>query len=117
MVENDVEYVIGCASIPLSDGHENAIAVYRETAKLCLAPSEYRVFPRHAYPVPTLDNGATQLIVPRIPALIKGYTRLGAWIGGAPAWDPNFNTADLFILLPMARMSGSYAKHFLSAAA
>ncbi len=115
MIENDYEYVIGCASIPLADGHENAIAVYREMAESYLAPSEYRVFPRHPYPIPTLsdNNQVRSLQAARIPALIKGYTRLGAWIGGAPAWDPDFNTADLFVLLPISRMSGAYAKHFL----
>jgi putative hemolysin len=115
MVENGVEYVIGCASIPLADGHENALAVYRDTARKCLAPSEYRVFPKNPYPVPALDSEAQSHVTPHIPALIKGYTRLGAWIGGAPAWDPHFNTADLFVLLPIARMKGAYAKHFLAA--
>jgi putative hemolysin len=113
MVENNFEYVIGCASVPLSDGHENAVAVYRELAKTCLAPSEYRVFPRHAYPIPMLTESSATILRPNVPALLKGYARLGAWIGGAPAWDPDFNTADLFVLLPIARMSGSYAKHFL----
>jgi putative hemolysin len=45
--------------------------------------------------------------------LLKGYLRLGAYICGEPAWDPEFNTADLLILLPMSRMSSRYAKHFL----
>jgi putative hemolysin len=48
-----------------------------------------------------------------IPPLIKGYLRLGAYIGGEPAWDPEFNSADLFILLPLARMNERYAKHFM----
>jgi putative hemolysin len=47
--------------------------------------------------------------------LLKGYLRLGAYICGEPAWDPEFNTADLFILLPMSRMSSRYARHFLKA--
>jgi putative hemolysin len=115
MIENNYEFVIGCASIPLADGHENAIAVYHEVAKHHLAPAEYRVFPKHPYPVAdnSTQSNLVNLRAPRIPALIKGYTRLGAWVGGAPAWDPDFNTADLFILLPIARMSGAYAKHFL----
>jgi putative hemolysin len=45
--------------------------------------------------------------------LIKGYLRAGAWICGEPAWDPDFNTADLPILLPMAKISSRYAKHYL----
>jgi putative hemolysin len=123
MLENNYEYVIGCASIPLSDGHDNALAVYEHVAETSLAPAEYRVFPKNPYPlaqaatdhVPTSDQ--TPQVVPiaraHIPALIKGYSRLGAWICGAPAWDADFNTADLFVLLPITRMSGTYAKHFI----
>jgi len=47
------------------------------------------------------------------PALIKGYLRCGAKVLGAPAWDPDFNTADLPLLLPMERISPRYARHFL----
>lgn len=115
MLENNYEYVIGCASIPLADGHENAIQVYQEVAKKYLAPAEYRVFAKNPYPIGNVTETST-VIAPRIPALIKGYTRLGAWIGGAPAWDPDFNTADLFVLLPISRMSGAYAKHFFGEA-
>jgi putative hemolysin len=116
MVENNYEYVIGCASIPISDGHENVLAVYNELATSNLAPAEYRVFPKNPYPVSAIaapPAQVTSIVRARVPALIKGYTRLGAWIGGAPAWDPDFNTADLFILLPISRMSNGYARHFL----
>jgi putative hemolysin len=119
MVENNYEYVIGCASIPLSDGHANAVAVYEQVASSCMAPAEYRVFPKHPYPLvhglssATSESGrVVQIARPRIPPLIKGYSRLGAWICGEPAWDPDFNTADLFVLLPIRRMAGVYSKHF-----
>jgi putative hemolysin len=36
-----------------------------------------------------------------VPPLLEGYLRGGAWIGGEPAWDPDFNCADLFLLLPV----------------
>jgi putative hemolysin len=120
MVEAGYEYVIGCASIPLAEGRENALAVYAECARRALAPAEYRVFPRHAYPLPSAltatpieESSALSAQPAHVPPLIKGYLRLGAWIGGAPAWDPEFNTADLFVLLPLSRMSGGYARHFL----
>jgi putative hemolysin len=32
---------------------------------------------------------------------------------GEPAWDPDFNTADLLVLLPMARVSARYARHYI----
>ena len=112
VVESGYQYAIGCASINLADGHANAVAVYRETAAKCLAPPEYRVFPRNPYPLRDL-RAIESIMPPRVPALLKGYMRIGAWVGGEPAWDPDFNTADLFILLPLARMAATYSRHFL----
>mgnify|MGYP006375513739 CR=1 FL=1 len=51
-----------------------------------------------------------------IPALLKGYLRVGAWIGGEPAWDEAFGTADLFVMMPLERVEGRYARHYLKAA-
>jgi putative hemolysin len=116
MRENRYEHVIGCASIPLAEGHANAQAVYEAACATSLAPQEYRVFPRLAYPLDATPrpNGLASTDRPNMPALVKGYIRLGAWICGAPAWDIDFNTADLFVLLPMQRMNRAYAKHFFA---
>jgi putative hemolysin len=46
------------------------------------------------------------------PALIKGYLRLGAKVLGAPAWDPDFNSADLPMMMRVADMPARYRKHF-----
>ncbi len=116
MLENRYEYLIGCASVNLADGHANAIAVYREMAITHLAPAEYRVFPRMPYPmdrVTTIEAATEPILSARVPPLVKGYARLGAWICGAPAWDADFNTADLFVLLPISRLPASYTKHFM----
>jgi putative hemolysin len=50
---------------------------------------------------------------PEMPPLIKGYLRAGAWVCGEPAWDPDFNTADLLLMLPMSRVATRYARHFV----
>ncbi len=112
--ERGYDYAIGCKSINLNDGHANAVAVYQDLAAKCLAPNEYRVFPKTPYPLRDL-HAIESLTPPRIPPLLKGYVRLGAWVGGAPAWDANFNTADLFTMLPIARIPANYAKHFFAA--
>jgi putative hemolysin len=39
---------------------------------------------------------------------------MGAMICGEPAWDPDFNTADLLMLLPMAQLNRSYARRFIA---
>ena len=109
MCKNKHEYLIGCASISMNDGGHYAASVYNKLHKLFAAPAEYRVFPRCTLPLEALNN----TLDVSIPPLIKGYLRLGAYIGGEPAWDPDFNTADLFIMLPMSRMNAKYAKHFI----
>jgi len=109
MLQHRHEYLIGCASISMADGGHVAASIYRKLHRLYSAPAEYSVFPRCPLPLHALN----QYLDAPLPPLLKGYLRLGAYICGEPAWDPEFNTADLFILLPMSRMSSRYARHFL----
>ncbi|MBM4181292.1 MAG: GNAT family N-acetyltransferase [Betaproteobacteria bacterium] len=109
MMKSSYDYLIGCASIGMQDGGHNAAGIWHAVREKHLAPVEWRVFPRCPLPLEGLD--ATP--APSVPPLVKGYLRLGAYVGGAPAWDPDFNTADLFILLPMSRLNPVYARHFL----
>ena len=48
-----------------------------------------------------------------VPPLLKGYLRSGAWVCGEPACDADFHTADWFLLMPLARLDGRYARHYL----
>jgi len=50
------------------------------------------------------------------PALIKAYLRLGTRILGAPAWDPDFNTADLPMMMKLDDLAPRYRKHFMKPA-
>jgi putative hemolysin len=113
MQQHRHEYLIGCASISMADGGHVAASIYRKLHRVYGAPVEYSVFPRCPLPLHALNQN---LDAP-LPPLLKGYLRLGAYICGEPAWDPEFNTADLLILLPMSRMSSRYAKHFLKGTA
>lgn len=106
---HDYRYLIGCASLSMADGGCAAASVYRRLARSHLSPAEYRTFPRCELPLAALGRDVDA--VP--PALVKAYLRVGAWICGAPAWDPDFNTADLLMLLPLSRMNKRYARHFL----
>ena len=107
--KNNHEYLIGCASISMGDGGHYAASVYNKIHRLHAAPAEYRVFPHCRLPLESLNQNLDVII----PPLIKGYLRLGAYIAGEPAWDPDFNCADVFILMPVSRMNARYAKHFM----
>lgn len=109
MIKNNHEYLIGCASIAMGDGGHYAASVYEKIRQTHAAPPEYRVFPRCPLPLDALDSSLDV----SIPPLIKGYLRLGAYVCGEPAWDPDFNTADLFILLPLSRVNRKYARRFI----
>ena len=103
------DYLIGCASISLADGGHNAVAVCQTLSETHLAPPEYRVTPHVPFPIHDLKAEQPS----QIPPLLKGYMRSGAWICGDPAWDADFNSADLFLLLPLDRMDGRYARRYL----
>jgi putative hemolysin len=100
-------HVIGCASASLADGGMQAASLRDETQRY-LAGSEYRVFPRLPFPHDRFPRAANF----EMPPLIKGYLRLGAKICGEPAWDPDFNSADFLVWLPLANMNRRYARHF-----
>jgi putative hemolysin len=115
MVRNHLDTMIGCASIPLMQGGvwggDVAASIWRQVREKHLAPIEFQVRPRLALP---LDNLNDQLEV-EPPALIKGYLRLGTKVLGAPAWDPDFNSADLPLMMRFADLHPRYRKHFLGA--
>jgi putative hemolysin len=112
MVSNNYEYLMGCASIGMADGGHNAANLFAQLDPVHMAPAEYRSFPLHGLPFERLANGQPVLV----PPLIKGYLRVGAWVCSEPAWDPDFNTADLLLLLPMSRMNPRYMRHFIKPA-
>lgn len=109
MQQHGYDYLIGCASIPMADGGHAAASIFRHIGMEHMSPVEWRVFPRHRLPLESLDN---TLNAP-LPPLLKGYMRLGCYVCGEPAWDPDFNTADLMLILPLALMNQRYARHFL----
>ena len=108
MMQNGYDYLIGCASISMADGGHAAASIYHHLGEH-LSPIEFRVFPRCPLPLEALRHD----LKADVPPLIKGYLRAGAYICGEPAWDPDFNTADLPILMPMSRVSDRYSRHFI----
>lgn len=113
MQRNKLDTMIGCASIPMQHdgipGGHAAASIWRQLSASHMADIRHQVQPRLPLPVDRLD---TTLDV-EAPALIRGYLRLGAKLLGAPAWDPDFNAADLPMLMRIEDMPARYRRHFL----
>lgn len=109
--QRDLPYVMGCVSVSLADGGLNASAICQRLARAGGMPPEFQVKPHRPYPWRQVIDAVTEPKA-KDPPLLKGYRRLGAWIHAEAAWDPHFNTADLFVLLPVRQLSGAYARHF-----
>ena len=109
MQKNGYEIMLGCASIPMADGGHFAASLYNSLGNDQMAPVEFHAFPRLPLPLDKLNGG----LEVEAPPLIKGYLKLGAKICSSPAWDPDFNTADLLTMLRLSEINPRYAKHFL----
>jgi putative hemolysin len=112
LLDGGYQYLIGCASISMADGGHNAAAIFNSLSER-MAPPEYRVFPKVRLPLERLTPHPACVV----PPLVKGYLRAGADVCGEPAWDPDFNTADLPLLLTLSRLDARYARHFVQRAA
>ncbi len=109
MHRNGIEFITGCASVSVRDGGRQAADLWHTLKQDHLASPDDQVRPRLPLPVDELATGRTA----EPPALIKGYLKCGGKLLGPPAWDPDFGTADLPMLLRLSDLPGSYRRRFV----
>jgi putative hemolysin len=100
-------WLAGCASVGLADGGQTAAGVWDLVLRKHLSPPQRRVLPLRPWQ-PVERAGRVQ-----VPPLLRGYLRLGAEVCGAPAYDPDFDCADFFVLLDVDHIDPRYLRHFL----
>jgi putative hemolysin len=104
---------VGCASVALRTAGEPdgalAAGVWDTVRARHFAPEQYRVTP--LLPWDADEAPRPQRVV--LPPLLRGYLRLGAWVCGPPAHDPDFGVADFLVLLSLDRVDPRYLRHFL----
>ena len=104
------ENVIGVASVSLRDGGALASSVNQRAKQMQVQIEDASFTPRNPLPEHYLSSTSD---LPRIPPLINSYLRAGAYLFEQPTWDPDFNTADFFMMLPLKGVSDRYARHFV----
>jgi putative hemolysin len=110
MVRHGLDVAFGCASVPLADGgRERVASLWRRLSALHLAPAERQVVPFCPLPIEGLRDDVDVVT----PPLIKGYLRCGAELLGPPAWDADFDCADLPMLMTLGGLPQRHRRHFL----
>ncbi len=110
-----IDVMIGCASFPGTDpdAHALALSFLHHHAR---APGEWHC-QAHGHLIQRLDRIPKQDIDPRaalrqMPPLIKGYLRLGAFVGDGAVIDYRFGTTDVLIVLPVEKIDPRYFDRF-----
>ena len=113
--QHKIGVMIGCASFEGTnpDEHAQALSFLHHNA---LAPLEWRCKAREALHVPmdriAKDKLDAKAALKAIPPLIKGYLRLGAYIGDGAVIDHQFGTTDVLIILPVEKIEPRYFEHY-----
>jgi L-ornithine Nalpha-acyltransferase len=109
-----LDVMMGCASLEGADP-----AQHKDTlnflAQNCAAPAEWsvRALPERYIEMKSINAiGDPKTALKALPPLIKGYLRLGCYIGEGAVVDTQFNTTDILIILPVSNINPRYFAHF-----
>ncbi|WP_036554204.1 MULTISPECIES: GNAT family N-acetyltransferase [Nisaea] len=113
--QNDIAVMFGCASLPGNDAaalrtqlaylHHNHLAPERIRAS---ALAE-RYTEMNLVPAEEID---ARRVAAALPPLIKGYLRLGGYVGHGAVVDHQFNTTDVCVIVETSNVSDKYYKHY-----
>jgi len=111
----DIALMFGCASLPGTDPERLAVPLsylYHHH----LAPPELRTraLPEHYVDMRRLDPGGIdpERTLSVLPPLIKGYLRLGGFVGDGAVIDHQFNTTDVCIVVKTDLVAEKYSRHY-----
>ncbi|CAN3128200.1 GNAT family N-acetyltransferase [Mycobacterium sp. smrl_JER01] len=118
------DFVTGCVSVPIEDPEgqtppgSRLRGVRDFVARRHAAPAEFTVHPYR--PVVVDGRGLDDIEPPArlaMPALMRGYLRLGAQVCGEPAHDADFGVGDFPALLDKRRADIRYLRRLRSVGA
>jgi len=110
-----IDVMIGCASLKGTDPDRLALPL-SFLHHYARAPEAWRAaaLPRRYVELDRMPKSAVdpKAALQSLPPLIKGYLRLGAFIGDGAVVDHQFGTTDVLIVLPVAGINSRYLDHF-----
>ena len=113
--QHQIELMFGCASLPGTDPEllamELAYLYYNHLAPVAIRP---RALPHRYIEMRRLDRDAisARAALNRLPPLIKGYLRLGGFVGDGAVIDAQFNTTDVAVIVQTDLVTDKYYRHY-----
>jgi putative hemolysin len=115
VLRHNIDVMLGCASIEGTnpDAIAGQLAFLHHNAR---APEEWRVRAVEDRYVEMNRMPAEELnakeALRALPPLVKGYLRLGAFIGDGAVIDHQFGTTDVLIIMPVSELNTRYVNYY-----
>lgn len=112
---HDITLMFGCASLPGTDPDALATPLsylhYYHLAPSALRPRALseRYVDMRRLSIDAIDRGRALV---SLPPLIKGYLRLGGFVGDGAVIDEQFNTTDICVLVKTNLVTAKYSRHY-----
>lgn len=111
----DISIMFGCASLPGTDPKQLALPLsylyHHHLAPPALRPKALVDLYVDMQLLPVEQVEARRALA-ALPPLIKGYLRLGGFVGDGAVVDHQFNTTDVSIVVKTDQVTDKYFKHF-----
>lgn len=115
VAHHKIGLMFGCASLEGTDPDELAVPLsFLYHNFLGKSPLAAEALPELKVEMNRLPAEAIDMkkALRGLPPLIKGYLRLGCYIGDGAVIDKQFGTTDVFIILPVDQISERYVKRY-----
>ena len=111
----NITVMFGCASLPGADPSKQSLALsylhhfHRAPESLRPRALASRYVDMNMLPKDAID---VREALGALPPLIKGYLRLGGFVGDGAVVDPQFNTTDVSVVVKTDLVTDKYFKHY-----
>lgn len=116
ITEHQVRFMFGCGSIHGTDTEDAKRVLsylyhyHLAPRNLCPVALDYRFIDMNMMAKDQIDETRAQA---EMPPLLKGYLRLGGWVGQGAVIDHQFNTIDVCVVVETEKVTGKYSRHFI----
>jgi putative hemolysin len=113
--DNQIDVMLGCASFEGINPADIALEL-SFLNHYCDVPTQWKT-QASCDDVVEMNHMAkkdvdAKLAMRKLPTLIKGYLRLGAYVGHQAVIDYKFNTIDVLVIMPVKNLNARHVEHF-----